>query len=318
MDIENTFAKWYCTYGAARVSPEFFPFIDEKTQQRTWWGNAVDRCKNATDTGYKIWSTPIQWALVIYDAWGRFWVYGHVGKVLHYDKSMKKTIVRDMARVARGKMSDRREDLTTAQVKCYIYNNKKQTIIDPIVPNTNAWISITTDSIDHTVPNITTVVTTRPTTPTTIPTTSTQAIVAPTQSVTPAIIPSTIPITIPQSETHKILSLELDNLSDIAKHFITQNNLIITLISTSPLNIGEIATLTLEIKNKNWEPYSGLLPFAFSILSTNNTLQSDISTLKLVNDGKVDISILAKKIGTATIVITMDGTKIGEFVLEVK
>jgi hypothetical protein len=74
----------------------------------------------------------------------------------------------------------------------------------------------------------------------------------------------------------------------------------------------------LEIKNKNWEPYSGLLPFAFSILSTNNTLQSDISTLKLVNDGKVDISILAKKIGTATIVITMDGTKIGEFVLEVK
>jgi phenylalanyl-tRNA synthetase alpha subunit len=36
MDIENTFAKGYCTYGAARFSPEFFPFIDPSTQQRTW------------------------------------------------------------------------------------------------------------------------------------------------------------------------------------------------------------------------------------------------------------------------------------------
>jgi len=43
-----------------------------------------------------------------------------------------------MARVARSKMSDRREDLTTAQVKCYIYNNKTNTtIIDPIIPTVN-------------------------------------------------------------------------------------------------------------------------------------------------------------------------------------
>ena len=94
MDIENTFAKWYCTYGAARISPEFFPYIDTKTQQRTRWGNAVDRCKNAADTGYKIWTTPTQGAFIIYNAWWRFGNYGHVGKVMHYDKSLKKLIVR--------------------------------------------------------------------------------------------------------------------------------------------------------------------------------------------------------------------------------
>lgn len=315
MDVENTFAKWYCTYGAARVSPEFFPYLEEKVQQRTRWGNAVDRCKNASDTWYKIWSIPMQWALVVYDAWGRFWSYGHVGKVLHYDKSLKKIIVRDMAWVARGKMSDRREDLTTAQVKCYIYNNKTNTtIVDPIIPTVNTWVIINTGTTIPTIPTTPTV----PTTPVIIPAVPTQPVVTPTQPTIPVVIPPTMPTVIPQSETHKTLSLEFKNLSDIAEHFTTQNDLTITLVSKSPLKLGEVANLTLEIKDKNWEPYSGLLPFAFSILSTNDALQPELSTIKLINDGKVDITILAQKIGTATIIITMDGTKIGEFSLEVK
>ena len=49
---------------------------------------------------------------------------------MHYDRSLKKLIVRDMARVGKGQMSDRREDLTTANVKCYIYNSKKDIPVD--------------------------------------------------------------------------------------------------------------------------------------------------------------------------------------------
>jgi len=71
--------------------------------------------------------------LIIYDAGGRFGSYGHVGKVLHYDKTLKKIIIRDMARVGKGQMSDRREDLTTAQVKCYIYNSKTDIPTDPVI-----------------------------------------------------------------------------------------------------------------------------------------------------------------------------------------
>jgi hypothetical protein len=33
--VENTFYPGYCTYGAARISPEFFPYTDSKTQERT-------------------------------------------------------------------------------------------------------------------------------------------------------------------------------------------------------------------------------------------------------------------------------------------
>ncbi len=303
LDVENTFSKWYCTYGAARISPEFFPFIDEKTQQRTRWGNAVDRCKNASETWYKIWITPAQWALVVYDAGWKFWIYGHVGKVLHYDSSMKKIIVRDMARIAKGKMSDRREDLTTAQVKCYIYNKTNTT-----TPTTPTIPSTTTKPSTPTTP-FTPVTPVTPTTPSTP--------VTPVTPVTPT-TPTTQPEVTPQETIDKELTLKLEDLSDIAEHFLTQNDLHIKIISKSPLKLGEVAKVILEITDKNWEKYVWLLPFAFTILSTNDTLQPSISNIKLVNDGKVEISVLAQKAGKAAIVITMDGTKIGEFNIEVK
>ncbi len=319
-DIENTFAKWYCTYGAARVSPEFFPFMDPKTQQRTWWGNAVDRCKNASDTWYKIWMTPTQWALIVYNAGGRFWSYGHVGKVMHVAKSINKLIVRDMARVARGTMSDRREDLATANIKCYIYNSKTSILteppVDPVVPTVPVPIPPTV--ITPTVPIVptlpTTPVHTAPTTPTVV-TPIVPVIVTP----TPPTIPVVVVPTISQNSINKKLDLNFDELIDIAKHFMTQNNVVIHLVSKSPLQLGEVATLTLEITNKDTgEKYSGLLPFAFTILLTNDALQPSMSNIKLINDGSVGINILAQKIGTATIVISIDDIKIGEFSFDVK
>lgn len=339
MDVENTFAKWYCTYWAARVSPEFFPFSGEKTQQRTWWGNAVDRCKNAADTWYKIWLVPSQWALVVYDAGGRFWSYGHVGKVLHYDNVRKKIIVRDMARVARWTMSDRREDITTANVKCYIYNSKTSLptvdpipVVEPIVPVVITWtetpvipviITPTVLSVPVVVPPTPTppAVVVPPTTPVvslpTEPTHPTAPVVIPQEPV--VVVPPVTPPIIPQNKVDNALVLKLDTLSEIAQHFMTQNDLVITVVSKSPLKLGEVAVLTFEIKNKKTgELYSWLLPFSFSILSTNDTLQPSISNIQMVNDWVVDVSILGQKTGTATIVIAMNDKKIGNFSLEVK
>lgn len=312
--VENTFAKWYCTYWAARISPEFFPYIDENTQQRTWWGNAVDRCKNASDTWYKIWSIPSQWALVVYDAWGKFWSYGHVGKVLHYDASLKKIIVRDMARVARSTMSDRREDLTTAQVKCYIYNSKTtttttNTTIPVVITNTGTTTNTETTSTTNT-NTATNISTSTSTTNTTIPSSNTSPTTPPNNNSTTTVV--TTP-SIQQDSIDKQISLHFENLSDIAEHFMTQNDVVVTLVSKSPLKLGEVATLTLEISNKKTgEKYSGLLPFSFTLLSTNDILESNISNIQMIKNGSVDITILAQSMWTATIVIYMDDKKIGE------
>ena len=34
--VHNTFYAGYCTYGAALISPEFFPYLTPTQQQRTW------------------------------------------------------------------------------------------------------------------------------------------------------------------------------------------------------------------------------------------------------------------------------------------
>ena len=87
----------------------------------------------------------------------------------------------------------------------------------------------------------------------------------------------------------------------------------------TPLMLGKVATLKLEIKDKKTgEPYSGLLPFSFTLLSTNDSVQSDISSIQMITDGVVHISVLGQKIGLSTMVILMDGTKIGTFSVEVK
>lgn len=331
MDIENSFAKWYCTYGAARISPEFFPFSGEKTQQRTWWGNAVDRCKNAADTWYKIWSVPSQWALVVYDAGGKFWSYGHVGKVLHHEKALKKIIVRDMARVARGTMSDRREDLSTANIKCYIYNSKTTIPTDTIIPIDQvppiiSW-KIPVDTPPTIPPNpmipSNPVILPQPTLPTprpTLPTHPAPPIVPALPQESTDIIPPIVVVPPPISENissnqiNKTIPLEVEKLRDIAQHFITQNDLSLTLSSLSPRKFGETAKLTLEIKNKKTgNPYSGLLPFSLTILSSNDAIQPNISRIQMVNNWSVDILLLAQKMGSATIVVSIDDKKIGEF-----
>ena len=198
-----------------------------------------------------------------------------------------------MAWVARGTMSDRREDITKSNVKCYIYNSKTTlpeeppVVVEPIIPIPPVVVPptpvVTPPAVEHPVAPVTPPVVTP-----VAPVTPTPPLVAePTVPTPPAVIVPTVPTEPVQSMIHKEVTLELDDdvLSDIAKHFITQNNLAITLVSKSPLKVGEAATITLEIKNKkSGEKYSGLLPFAFKILSTNDTFQSSISNIQLINN----------------------------------
>lgn len=167
---------------------------------------------------------------------------------MHYDSSLKKIIVRDMARVARGKMSDRREDLTTAQVKCYIYNSKTTTPTTPTILTTPTTPTIPTVNTG-TLPMVntgTTISPTIPTTPTTpIPVTPTR----PTTPNTPIIIPQKLD-NIPQTPINKKLSLTLTDISDLAQHFLSQYDLNITLTGQSRLKLGEVNTLILEITDK--------------------------------------------------------------------
>lgn len=324
-NVENTFAKWYCTYGAARISPEFFPFIDEVTQQRTRWGNAVNRCENAAATWYKIWNTPVQWALIIYDAGGRFGPYGHVGKVMHYDRGIKKIIVRDMAWVAKFTMSDRREDLTTANVKCYIYNSKTT------IPTPTTW-TVTTTWTTTTWTTATWTITTWTTTTTwstnggmgwqwtTNPPSTGGQVTNPSStgtSTTPPTTPTTPPST--DTATSKSITLDFSEAGDLVQHLISQRDIKAELVGKANMNIWDESVLTISITDKKTgEKISEILPLAFELVNSRNNIALDYASLKLINDGKIIIHIRAKEQGNASVVINRGEDKIGKIWFVVK
>ena len=325
-DVENSFTKWYCTYGAARISPEFFPFVEENIQQRTWWGNAVDRCENAAATWYKIWSLPVQWSLVVYNAGGKFGSYGHVGKVLHYDKTHKKIIVRDMAWVGRWLMTDRREDITTSNVKCYIYNNRTEIIWEDIPSTTwtlfTTWASLTTwttspshpaapeDNEDNSIDNDSDTPspdTDEPDvwTPSTGTNTTSNGSSDNTSSLEQGVLLT------------KEIPLRFDHVSDLASHFVSQYDISFVLVTPDVFTLWSRASLTLSISDKTTgKKYTGILPFSFTLVANNTTFTPSLSTIKFINKGIVTVPIIWSHPGTTTTIITMDdGTIIGEFLL---
>lgn len=333
--IENTFTKWYCTYGAARISPEFFPFIDETTQQRTRWGNAVNRCENAEATWYKIWNTPAQWALVVYDAGGRFGQYGHVGKVMHYDRWLKKIIVRDMARVSTFTMSDRRDDLTTANVKCYIYNVRDAvtwpiltgsvTAVATWATQTSTWKTQTWTTTNVQIPVVDTHTSapdtsntntdnqhTTPTIPST-PVVVTPPVVVKPPVVTPPVIVEPEQPVVANVVSDKNITLTFDDVHDyLAQHYIGQRDIQAKLTSKTSMTVGDEAVLTITITDKSTqEDISGLLPIMFWFITSNDNISIDYSSIKLISDGKIEIHIQTLQAGQSSLIINFWEEKIG-------
>lgn len=121
--ISNKFYPWYCTWYAAIISPEIFPYVDENTQSRAFGWNAKLRCANAKAAWFLVWSKPAVWALIVYKS-SRTSSAWHVGKVINYYPSDGKMIIRDMNYVAKFVVTERREYTSNSSISCYIYPGK--------------------------------------------------------------------------------------------------------------------------------------------------------------------------------------------------
>jgi len=56
-------------------------------------------------------------------------LFGHVGKVIYHNASKGTLIVRDMNRVGKFTMTDRRDEVVNPSIECYIYNKKTAPIL---------------------------------------------------------------------------------------------------------------------------------------------------------------------------------------------
>ncbi len=123
-DIKNSFYPGYCTWYAAIISPEIFPYSSENKQERLFWGNAREWCTNAKKAGFRVGSKPAVGALIVYKKWWRLVSAGHVGKVINYYPDDGKMIIRDMNRIAKFIVTERREETSNSNISCYIYPGK--------------------------------------------------------------------------------------------------------------------------------------------------------------------------------------------------
>ena len=118
--IKNGFYAWYCTWYAAIISPNIFPYINETTQDRPFGGDAKNRCANAKNAGFRVGQKPAVGALIVYKG-GVVSSAGHVGKVINYYPNDGKMIIRDMNYIAKFVVTERWENTDDSKISCYIY-----------------------------------------------------------------------------------------------------------------------------------------------------------------------------------------------------
>ncbi len=117
--IKNGFYAWNCTWYAAIISPQIFPYVDDTTQNRPFGGDATQWCSNAQKAWYRIGSKPAVGALIVYSNINSS--AGHVGKVINYYPDDNKMIIRDMNYIAKFVVTERWENTNNSKIKCYIY-----------------------------------------------------------------------------------------------------------------------------------------------------------------------------------------------------
>ncbi len=313
-DVENTFYKGYCTYGAALISPEFFPYISPKQQQRTRWGNAADRYLNAQLAWFEVGHTPREWALVVYKRWQRFVKAWHVGKVIKYFPKYGKMIVRDMNRVGRWIMSDRREYEDTSNIMWYIYPKPWTVIAHPERIDSNVTKQIPEDVVETSVvaQDLSEVA------PLTTPVQEEPVETSPATELLLAQHPSASPEKTTDSAGPQTLDLDFSALSPSAQHFLNQRDITIE-SQLSNIKLGEEKEIVVHIINKKtWKKFSGILPIALNFVTSSSAITLDYSTIQLIYDGEAVIKAKANTTNPTAVIINFGPKKIGYLKLQAK
>ena len=118
-DIKNGFYAGQCTWYAAIISPNIFPYTSEKAQSRDFGGDASKWCSNAKRAWFRVGSKPAVGAVIVYSRLRSS--AGHVGKVINYYPEDDKMIIRDMNYLWKFIVTERWENTDNSKISCYIY-----------------------------------------------------------------------------------------------------------------------------------------------------------------------------------------------------
>lgn len=120
-NISNGFYRGHCTWYAAIITPEIFPYVSETQQNRPFGGNANQWYDNARNAWFAVGQSPRNGALIVYQNGWR-WAYAwHVWRIMQYNAAEWKMLIREMNWKWKFIVTDRRESVDNANIKWYIY-----------------------------------------------------------------------------------------------------------------------------------------------------------------------------------------------------
>ena len=121
-NISNSFYRWHCTWYTAIISPEFFPYTNDTTQQRTFGGNGNQRYTNAQKAWFSVGDTPMVGSIVSYNLWGaNYWYAWHVAKVISYNPATGDFVVEEMNYAWKFIVTRRKDNISNSNIIWFIY-----------------------------------------------------------------------------------------------------------------------------------------------------------------------------------------------------
>lgn len=110
------------------------------------------------------------------------------------------------------------------------------------------------------------------------------------------------------------LSLDLSDLSEMAKHFVSQYDILLQSdLPNKVIKVWSNWTIALMItKKSDGTPLDGLLSIPFDFVSSTTAVKLDTSSVKLIGDGKIIVTVTGKKKGTWAVIVNFGWKKIAK------
>jgi hypothetical protein len=113
--------------------------------------------------------------------------------------------------------------------------------------------------------------------------------------------------------------LDISGLDQYAQHFWNQNEIWIESdLSWRNLKLWDEGLIIININKKNpTEKYNWILSIPFTLMSTNTNVWLNLTSIKLVNEGRIEIKVKWNNLWTSSVLINFGWKKITKLSLSV-
>ena len=125
----------------------------------------------------------------------------------------------------------------------------------------------------------------------------------------PVVTPPVVPVkpVVNEPTNSNDITLNFDTISDpLVQHYVGLRDITAELSSNTTMHVGDEVVLTITIKDKQTQAnIDGLLPTVLEFIGSNDNIDIDYSSVRLISDGKVEVHVKALQAGKSSLIINL-------------